>query len=94
MTINEFRRSLSNTNPPSDVVLILEALWHQANGNWDLAHTIAQSQKSPEGDWVHAFLHSDEGDLANAGYWYRRADKPVATGTIQEEWEQLVSALI
>ena len=94
MTINEFRRSLSNTNPPSDAVLILESLWHQANGNWDLAHTIAQSQKSPEGDWVHAFLHRDEGDLANAGYWYRRADKPAATGTIQEEWEQLVSALI
>ncbi len=40
------------------------------------------------------FLHRDEGDLANAGYWYRRADKPVATGTIQEEWEQFVSALI
>ena len=59
-----------------------------------LGNTIAQSQKSPEGDWVHAFLHRDEGDLANAGYWYRRADKQVATGTIQEEWEQLVSALI
>jgi hypothetical protein len=75
-------------------VPILEVLWHQANGNWDLAHTIAQSQKIPEGDRVHAFLHSDEGDLANAGYCYWRANKLVATGTIQEEWEQLVSALI
>jgi hypothetical protein len=32
--------------------------------------------------------------LDNAGYWHWRADKLVATGTIQEEWEQLVSALI
>ena len=94
MTINELKKSLSNTNPPSDVVPILEVLWHQANGNWDLAHTIAQSQKSPEGDWVHAFLHCDEGDLANAGYWHWRADKLFATGTIHEEWEQLVTALI
>ncbi|MGY9062067.1 MAG: hypothetical protein ACKVG1_07200 [Rhodospirillales bacterium] len=41
MTINELKKSLSNTNLPSDVVPILEARWHQANGNWDLAHTIA-----------------------------------------------------
>lgn len=94
MTIDEFKKSLSNTNPPNNASPVLEAMWYQANGDWDRAHAIAQSQESLEGDWVHAFLHRDEGDLANAGYWYRRADKPVATGTIQEEWDQLISALI
>lgn len=94
MTKDEFKNSLSATQPPHGVSPVLEAMWHQANGNWDQAHEIAQSQKSRDGDWVHAFLHRDEGDLSNASYWYRRADKPVASGPIADEWEQLVDAFI
>ena len=30
----------------------------------------------PTGSWVHAYLHRKEGDLCNAGYWYRRAGRP------------------
>lgn len=94
MTLEEFKNTLSDSSPPADAAMVLHALWHQANGAWDTAHEIAQSQKSPEGDWVHAFLHRDEGDLPNAGYWYRRADKPVASGSISSEWTQLVQAFI
>jgi hypothetical protein len=25
--------------------------------------------------WIHAVLHKIEGDLGNARYWYRRADR-------------------
>lgn len=25
--------------------------------------------------WIHAVLHKTEGDLGNARYWYRRADR-------------------
>lgn len=94
MTKDEFKNSVSGANPPDDVSPLLQAMWHQAKGNWDVAHEIAQGQKSPEGDWVHAFLHRDEGDLPNASYWYRRADKPVAAGSIDAEWQQLVDAFI
>ena len=43
---------------------------------------------------MHAYLHRKEGDLANAGYWYRRAKKPVYKGTLDEEWEEIVRALL
>jgi hypothetical protein len=44
----------------------------------------------PELDWVHAYLHRVEGDLSNAGYWYRRAGRPVANVPLNEEWAALV----
>jgi hypothetical protein len=44
--------------------------------------------------WVHAYLHRVEGDLGNAGYWYRQAGKPVASGSLEAEWEQICSALL
>jgi hypothetical protein len=43
---------------------------------------------------VHAYLHRVEGDLGNAGYWYRQAGKPVATDAIETEWERMVLALL
>ena len=46
------------------------------------------------GDWVHAYLHRKEGDLGNAGYWYRRARKPVAKGPLDDEWAEIVRALL
>jgi hypothetical protein len=41
-----------------------------------------------------ALLHRKEGDISNADYWYRRAKKPVFTGTLEQEWENLVLALL
>ena len=36
--------------------------------------------------WIHAVVHRMEGDLANAGYWYRRVGRPLRedVGTAQE----------
>jgi hypothetical protein len=39
-------------------------------------------------------LHRVEGDLPNAGYWYRAAGKPVATGTLEAEWDAIAAALL
>ena len=44
-----------------------------------------QDDPSPEAAWVHAHLHRVEGDLSNAGYWYRRAGKPQVTDDLEEE---------
>ena len=90
----DFRGSLTDTAPASGLQPPLIALWWAAKGNWDQAHGIAQDEAGADGAWVHAYLHRVEGDLGNAGYWYRRAGKPVATDSVEKEWERMVSALL
>jgi hypothetical protein len=43
---------------------------------------------------VHAYLHRKEGDESNAAYWYRRAGKPIARGSLDEEWTGIAAALL
>jgi len=93
MTVDEFRASLSAADPPA-VSAALRALWYDARGDWNAAHTVAQAIDGPTGARVHAYLHRKEGDLANAGYWYRHADQPVATDSLTAEWERLVAELL
>lgn len=66
----------------------------QKKGNWENAHELAQSAGSVEGDWVHAYLHREEGDLGNAAYWYSRAGKPVCHTSLPVEWEKMVKELL
>lgn len=74
----------------------LQALWWDAKGDWDRAHTEAQRADSAAGDWVHAYLHRKEGDVGNAGYWYARAGKPAvgASVSLEREWASIASALL
>jgi hypothetical protein len=44
--------------------------------------------------WVHAYLHRSEGDLDNARYWYRRAQRPVATMPLDAEWDAIAQVLL
>ena len=37
---------------------------------------------------------STAGVGGNAGYWYRRAGKPVAKSSVEEEWEAITTALL
>ena len=66
----------------------------RASGDWDRAHELAQSAKGKPGDWVHAYLHRVEGDLSNAGYWYRRAGQPAHGGELAAEWDEISAALL
>lgn len=69
MTLEEFRASLTIAEPPPELGLALQALWWDAQGNWERAHACAQvNEANPSVAWVHAHLHRKEGDLANAGY--------------------------
>ena len=94
MDLEAFKASLDEAKPPAGTAPALQALWREAKGDWHEAHRLAQSDKSPAGAWVHAYLHRVEGDLSNAAYWYRRADRPVASGSTAEEWTEIVSALL
>jgi hypothetical protein len=94
MDIRSFRESLSVASPPAGQAPPLSALWHAAKGDWDTAHGLVQDEASAEAAWVHAYLHRVEGDLGNAGYWYRRAGKPVAKGSLEDEWEAITTVLL
>lgn len=78
---------------PSGLSRLVQALWHEARGDWQRAHEITQELEGPEAAWVHAYLHRVEGDEFNAGYWYRRAGRAAASGPLEQEWEQIVAAL-
>lgn len=80
--------------PPEGLSPALRALWHLARDEWDAAHGAARSDGSRDGAWVHAHLHRVEGDLANAGYWYRRADRPASEAPLADEWEEIAAALL
>jgi hypothetical protein len=45
-------------------------------GDWQAAHLIVQNESSPLAAWLHGIVHTLEGDLDNAQYWYRRAERP------------------
>jgi hypothetical protein len=90
----DFRTSLSGTVPAPRLDAPLAALWWAARGNWDQAHKIVQNEATADAAWVHAYLHRVEGDLGNAGYWYRRALKSPASGSLESEWEQIASELL
>jgi hypothetical protein len=94
MDLATFRSTLSAAEPPPTLSHALRALWLDARGNWDGAHDEAQADEGGAGDWVHAYLHRKEGDLSNARYWYSRAGRTPATGTLDSEWEALARELL
>jgi hypothetical protein len=69
-------------------------MWEDAKGNWSAAHAIAQEIDDETGSSIHAYLHRKDGDLGNAGYWYRRAKQPIAHDALEEEWTRIVSRLL
>jgi hypothetical protein len=89
-----FKASLAGAAPAPDLGSPLAGLWWAAKGDWDRAHKTVQDEDTREAAWVHAYLHRVEGDLGNAGYWYRQAGQPVAKDALEAEWERIASALI
>ena len=64
------RRRRKPADPLARAVALLAA------GDWQEAHEIVQEEESPLGAWLHGIVHTLEGDLGNARYWYRRAKRP------------------
>lgn len=91
MTPSEFR---ALSTPPVGASEAVVALWQDANESWTASHDTLQDDQTADGAWVHAYLHRKEGDLPNASYWYRRAGKPVFTGSLDNEWNQIAAMLL
>ncbi len=93
VTMANLQSTLSNASPEAGLSPPLAALWWAAKGDWDQAHRIVQDESDVNSAWVHAYLHRVEGDLSNAGYWYRQAGRPVAKDSLETEWQRIVSEL-
>jgi hypothetical protein len=95
MTRSEFDNYVSINHFPADGFILLKALFHDAQEDWEAAHDIAQSH---EGtllyDHLHAYLHRKEGDTWNANYWYRRAKTTMPNVSLKQEWSDLVDYFI
>jgi hypothetical protein len=94
MTLAEFKRSLSKSKPSGDLAPALAALWWAGKDDWDKAHKIVMDEGGKDCAWVHAYLHRVEGDLGNARYWYREAQRPVSTKPLGAEWDAIVGAML
>src|SRR5438876_10935311 len=44
-------------------------------GTWHQAHEIVQGDESELGAWLHGIVHTLEGHLDNALYWYRKGGR-------------------
>ena len=94
MTALELKKTTDFPEPPAGLAPLVRALWHDARGDWETAHRIAQDVSDVDGAWVHAYLHRKEGDAGNAAYWYRRAGRPAASVSLDDEWDQIATALL
>ncbi len=93
MTIDQFNASLHQDYPPSGIGLHLEALWHDAKGDWQTAHDLVDGAPDQISSRVHAYLHRKEGDIWNADYWYSKAGEKRPNVDIDAEWDMLVERL-
>ncbi len=94
MNSKQFNASLNQASPPAGLSAPLTALWLAANDQWEAAHDQVRDNTDQPSAWVHAYLHHVEGVLWNADYWYARAQKKRPHCTVEEEWSQIVSALL
>ena len=95
-TVEELLASVANdAEPPEGLSPELSALWWTKKDRWEKAHNVAQDIDTPLGSWIHALLHTIEGDLGNAGYWYNRAGHPaIQAKQIDEEWKSIAGHIL
>lgn len=79
---------MAAAKPPAEVSPALQAIWHDAHGDWERAHQCAQEDEGAAGSWVHAYLHRREGDVTNARYWYARAGRPAPAKSVSLDAER------
>jgi hypothetical protein len=96
MTVEEFQVSVEQGgNPSAELSPELQAMWHAKAGTWEEAHNIAQEIHTPTGSWIHALLHLIEGDVGNAGYWFRKAGHSARSiSEVDDLWAEMTAQLL
>lgn len=93
-TLTQLKESLNQQSPPADLSVYLQSLWYDAKGEWNKAHRLIDEMTDKTACWVHAYLHRKEGDKWNANYWYTKAGKTMPDISLDEEWGNIVTALL
>lgn len=88
------RSATTDPEPPAGLTATARVLWLAKAGQWHAAHDLCQDLPDPAGSWIHAWLHRQEGDTGNAGYWYHRAGKPMSDAPLDQEWQEIAGALL
>lgn len=91
--MQRFLDSLGDEEPPRGLDGPLRGCWHALRGRWDAAHAAVQGDSERDA-WVHAALHREEGDDANAAYWYERAGRRAPVGAARREYLAIAAALL
>ena len=86
MAFGVFLCLLSHVKP-----MHLQALQFIQSRDWDAAHRLVQNYSDPLSCQIHGYLHAIEGDLSNAGYWYRRAGMVLPDGSLDDELKRLLA---
>lgn len=94
MTFKNFHDSLHAAQPPAGATPALAALWWDAKGDWQRAHSTVDDKEDQASMWVHAYLHRKEGVERNASYWYEHAGKPFSQLSLEEESRTILEALL
>jgi hypothetical protein len=94
MLFDIFQQSVQAKLMPENISVYLQAMWQDATGNWNAAHHLVDHLEDAHACRVHAYLHRKEGDLWNADYWYRKAGKKRPELSLQQEWDDIVKALL
>jgi hypothetical protein len=63
------------SSPRKPAADLARAVAHLGERDWQAAHEIIQHDESALAAWLHGIVHTLEGDLDNARYWYRRAKR-------------------
>lgn len=91
MNVEEFKATLKEKYPDPEWNIQIQALWFDGRGEWKKAHDLVDHLNDRKSAHIHAYLHRVEGDLWNARYWYNRAEENEFNGSLEDEWEFLVS---
>ena len=93
MEYNDFIKLIEKQKPSEKLSGIHLAIWYILKDNWDMAHKTAQKLNTEIACRFHAYLHRVEGDLGNAGYWYRRADMKSTTFSLETELSEIIKSV-
>ncbi|MEC7725626.1 MAG: hypothetical protein VYD05_08945 [Planctomycetota bacterium] len=91
--MQRFLDSLGDDLPGEDLSPPLRGCWWALRGDWQAAHDEIQGGSRAEA-WVHAALHREEGDHANATYWYGRAERQAGVGAARREYLAIAAELL
>ncbi len=96
MRYTDFETYLDTGEKPIFTNETERCLWLVGMGQWEQAHDMVESLPEPGASWIHGMLHREEGDRANAAYWYHRAEKgvPKDTVSLREELLSIAKALL